>query len=154
MQLQLEGKTELLRRWLLAPVEWFREWREAQARAAALLRECLTDAEYATLRSQGHLVVASRAFEGRTYRIPADGGRVKVFEEGELSGELCVAPVGPVPTGDVVLSHKLMIEACEEEYLQVARWIQPLPPEFPQFGLYYDFGRLRAHLQRREHPAR
>jgi len=33
---------------------------------------------------------------------------------------LCVGPVDPLPDADVVLIHKLMIEANEDEYLKAA----------------------------------
>jgi hypothetical protein len=39
--------------------------------------------------------------------------------------ELCLQPVEPLPEGDVVLMHKLMIEANEQEYLRTANHFVP-----------------------------
>jgi hypothetical protein len=38
---------------------------------------------------------------------------------------LCVQPIDPVPDGDVVMMHKLMIEGNEEEYLRIANRFEP-----------------------------
>ncbi len=116
------------REWVDACFAWVKEMQEAQARAEALLRDSLTADEYDQLQSQGHLDLPSHTRPGRVYRIPANGGRVQVYEEDKLRGELCVAPVESVPVPDVVLSHKLLIEGAEEEYLREARWIQVVMP--------------------------
>jgi hypothetical protein len=50
---------------------------------------------------------------------------VKVYEGGVPIMALCVQPVDPVPDGDVVLMHKLMIEGNEEEYLRIANRFEP-----------------------------
>lgn len=127
----------LIERWVQAGLTWLREMQEAQARAEALLRDSLTETEYQHLHAQGHLEIRSQCRPGRLYHVPVHGGRVRVFEQGRFCGELCVGPVAHLPTPDVVLSHKLMIEGCEEEYLKTARWIQTILPTYTLLGFDY-----------------
>src|SRR2546422_3291520 len=56
--------------------------------------------------------------DSRVYRIPGAGGLVKVYERGCAVMELCLQPAEPLPDGDVVVMHKLVIEANEQEYLR------------------------------------
>ena len=101
------------------------DWREAQERAEQLLRDLLEEEEYRQLNRRGYLEVASRTRPRRIYRIPRHQGQVKVYEGGVPIMALCVQPVDPVPDGDVVVMHKLMIEGNEEEYLRVANRFEP-----------------------------
>jgi hypothetical protein len=73
----------------------------------------------------GYLEVPSPSIENRLYRIPGSGGLVKVYEKGSAVMELCLQPAEPLPDGDVVVMHKLMIEANEQEYLQKANHFAP-----------------------------
>jgi hypothetical protein len=104
-----------------------REAEQAQERAEALLRELLTDAEYAQLDQCGYLDVRSPSQPARTYRVPRRPGRVAVREGDAEVESLCVAPVGWLPPGDVVLAHKLMIEGNEQEYLHRANHFRLWP---------------------------
>ena len=97
----------------------------AESRAKALLREMLTENQYQQLIKFGYLEVPSPSIEYRVYRIPGSGGLVKVFERGSAVMELCLQPAEPLPDGDVVVMHKLMIEANEQEYLQKANHFAP-----------------------------
>jgi len=97
----------------------------AESRAKALLREMLTENQYQQLIKFGYLEVPSPTIECRVYRIPGSGGLVKVFERGSAVMELCLQPAEPLPDGDVVVMHKLMIEANEQEYLQKANHFAP-----------------------------
>ena len=102
---------------------------EAQERAEALLKELLTEDEYRQLTRCGYLEVRSRSRPRRTYRVPRHQGQVKVYEGGVPSMGLCVQSVEPIPAGDVVLMHKLMIEGNEDEYLRIAnRFEYPATP--------------------------
>jgi hypothetical protein len=92
----------------------------ADDQAEALLREMLSEKHYQQWVNSGYLEVVSPSIAHRTYRIPSAGGLVKVYERGRIIMELCLQPVEPLPEGDVVLMHKLMIEANEQEYLQTA----------------------------------
>ena len=103
-----------------ASAPWSRPSREAEARAAALLRELLSEAEHRQLTRDGYLEVPSPAYPARTYRVPRGGGRVLVYEGDRPVMALCVQPVAPLPGGDVVLLHKLLIEGDEPAYLRVA----------------------------------
>ena len=98
--------------------------RAAEARAAALLEDLLTEDEYHQLQRCGYLGVPSPSRPGRTYRVPRRG-QVRVYEGGALVMTLCVGPVGWLPDGDLVLLHKLMIEGDEAEYLRVANRFTP-----------------------------
>ncbi len=107
-------------------------WREsmsghlsAESRAKALLREMLTENQYQQMIKFGYLEVISPSIENRVYRIPSAGGLVKVYERGCAVMELCLQPAEPLPDGDVVVMHKLMIEANEQEYLQKANHFAP-----------------------------
>lgn len=93
----------------------------AERTAEALLREKLTDDEYRQLCYTGFLDISSPAHLGRTYRVPRGPGQVLVVEEGRVTERLCVQPAaGGLPEADVVLMHKLFIEADESTYLQTA----------------------------------
>jgi hypothetical protein len=94
--------------------------RQAQDRAEALLRDMLTAEEYARLGEYGYLEVRSPSQPTRTYNVPRGPGRVAVHERGVAVESLCIAPVEWLPPSDVVLTHKLMIEGNEQEYLRRA----------------------------------
>jgi hypothetical protein len=101
------------------------DWREAQERAEQMLRDVLPEEEYRQLCRRGYLEVPSRSRPRRIYRVPRHQGQVKVYESGVPIMALCVQPVDPIPDGDVVLMHKLMIEGNEEEYLRIANRFEP-----------------------------
>jgi hypothetical protein len=110
---------------LVATAPRFRPGREAEARAAALLEDLLTEDERRRLERDGYLRVPSPSRPGRTYQVPRRRGQVRVYEGGALVMELCVGPVGWLPDGDLILLHKLMIEGNEAEYLRVANRFTP-----------------------------
>ena len=97
-------------------------WRAimAERRAATLLRDVLTDAEYEGLVNRGYLEIASPSMWQRVYRVPRAGGRVRVYEQERLICELCLRPTRLLPPSDVLLLHKLMIEGDEATYLVTA----------------------------------
>jgi hypothetical protein len=97
--------------------------REAERRAMALLREHLTVGQHRQLLASGYLEVPSRLYPWRNYRIPYGPARVQVYEAEQKVAELCVVARDPVPEGDMVLTHKWMIEADEEGYLATANWM-------------------------------
>lgn len=90
-------------------------------RAEALLREFLNEREYQQLRQRGYVDVASPSDAQRIYRIPRYVGLVRVYEHGWAVRDLCLQPVEPLPSGDVVVMHKLLIQGDEQEYLARAR---------------------------------
>lgn len=92
----------------------------AVLRAQRLLEQMLTENEKRELAVRGYLSVVSKHSTGREYRIWSTGGPVEVYDAGRYSMSLCVEPVVPLPPGDRVLMHKLLIEGQEEEYLRVA----------------------------------
>jgi len=126
---------------VLAPVMWFvlqptlRRWSRAERRAASLLREMLTPEECRQLLWHGYLEVPSPAIAGRVYRVPrARGSFVQVLEDGKAVMRLCVQPVERLPEADVVVLHKLMIEANEEVYLEKANKYLCAEQSAPAFG--------------------
>lgn len=92
---------------------------DAERRAERLLQSCLTPTEQAQLRT-GFLEVPSRLVPGRTYRIARRPQLVDVLERGVLVERLCLQPETRLPSGDLVLLHKLLIEGSEAEYLKRA----------------------------------
>jgi hypothetical protein len=99
----------LWRRW--------REQRRVQQRAEALVRQTLSAAEYAQLGRDGFLQVASRRRPGRVYRIPAGGvSPVASLEPDGRVVYLCLQPADGVPGEELVLVHKLLLEADEDDY--------------------------------------
>jgi hypothetical protein len=92
----------------------------SEQRAEVLLRDLLNQSQLHQLRRRGYLDVPSPSRANRTYRIPRSRDQVRVYEGGRLIERLCVQAVEPVPTGDVVVMHKLMIEGNEDEYLRLA----------------------------------
>ncbi|HEY7832933.1 MAG TPA: hypothetical protein VIG30_05135 [Ktedonobacterales bacterium] len=97
----------------------------ADGRARALMREMLSEAEYQQLTKFGYLEVSSPNNAERVYRIPGAGGLVRVYERGTAIMELCLQPVEPLPEGDVIVLHKLMIQGNEQEYLAKANHFAP-----------------------------
>jgi hypothetical protein len=112
---------------VISPVIWLilqpylRGWSRAERRAGHLLREMLTPEQWHQLLWHGYLEVQSPSAEGRVYRVPRTRGAfVQVIEDGRAIMRLCVQPVERLPDADVIVLHKLMIEANEEHYLQKA----------------------------------
>ncbi len=93
----------------------------AADQAEALLRDVLDADEYEQLTTSAFVDVKSPADPDRIYRIPAYGGQVRVYERGAPVRNLCIQPVDPLPSADVVAIHKLMIQAAEQDYLARAR---------------------------------
>ncbi len=111
----------------IAPVVWLllqpylKHWSRAERRAANLLHDMLTLEQRRQLLWYGYLDVPSPSTTGRVYRVPRDrGGFIQVIEDGKAVMRLCVQPVEHLPDADVIVLHKLMIEANEEHYLQKA----------------------------------
>jgi len=106
--------------WVLL-LPYVRKWSRAERRAESLLRAVLTPEQCHQLHWHGYLEVQSPSAAGRVYRVPrARGGFVQVIEDGKAVMRLCVQPVERLPDADVIVLHKLMIEANEEHYLQNA----------------------------------
>jgi hypothetical protein len=93
---------------------------EAARRATELLRSVLTCEQYVQLMRNGYLDIPSPRDPGRIYRVPRAPGLVGVIEQGRRKANLCLQPLEAVPDADIVVMHKLMIEADEESYLQTA----------------------------------
>src|SRR5215813_662682 len=89
--------------------------------AESLLYEMLSPMEYRQLCYTGFLDVPSPSRPARTYRVPRGPGQVLVLENNRVTERLCVQPAaGGLPEADVVLMHKLLIQADEDTYLQTA----------------------------------
>jgi len=108
----------------LLSVIWYRSY-ASDRRAVRLLRSLLADDEYHQLAERGYLEIASPSVVGRVYRIPRGLGRVGVYDDGAKTVELCLQPEKPLPLGDVILLHKLLIQANEAYYLETANHFRP-----------------------------
>lgn len=110
----------------ISPMIWlifqpyFKGLSSAERRAASLLRDMLTIEQCRQLAWRGYLEVPSPSSAQRVYRVPRTKGYVQVLENGHAVMRLCIQPVECLPDADVVVLHKLMIEADEELYLQKA----------------------------------
>lgn len=104
----------------------YERW-EAERKGQEMLRQLLTPREYRALRERGYLEVPSSVVAGRVYRIPRHRGLVSQIEQERVTTQLCIVPDRWLPDADIVLMHKLMIEADEEHYLQVANSVPPSP---------------------------
>jgi hypothetical protein len=101
-------------------------------RAEVLLQDSITRQQYLHLLNFGYLEIPSRLYSNRYYRIPRERRRVQVYEVCETSlglqhqklGELCVIACEPMPDADLVLTHKWLIEADEQKYLNTANWVR------------------------------
>lgn len=106
-----------LRRW----------WPVEKQRAEEVLCALLTEAEYGQLRADGYLEVASPTRPGRVYRVPREWGQVLVLDGGIPIEHLCLEPTGrSLPEADMVVLHKLLIQADEEWYLRTANHIRTI----------------------------
>ncbi|HEV7126666.1 MAG TPA: hypothetical protein VGN32_04400 [Ktedonobacterales bacterium] len=114
------------------PVPGLLQWRHtvtehlsAEGRSRVMLRDLLSEHEYEQLTKSGYLEVKSPSNSERTYRIPGAGGLVRVYEHDTPIMELCLQPTEPLPEGDVIVLHKLMIQGNEQEYLAKANHFAP-----------------------------
>lgn len=105
--------------WLIVQ-PYFKGWSRAERRAADLLRDTLTPEQFRQLVWRGYLEIPSPTQPRRVYRVPKSRGYVQVIENGRATMRLCLQPVESLPDADIVVLHKLMIEANEETYLQKA----------------------------------
>jgi hypothetical protein len=110
----------------ISPMVWlifqpyFKGFSSAERRAASLLHEILTAEQCRQLAWRGYVEIPSPSSTQRIYRVPRTRGYVQVIENGQAVMRLCIQPVEYLPDADVVVLHKLMIEANEEFYLQKA----------------------------------
>lgn len=110
----------------ISPILWllfqpyFKGWSRAERRAADLLHDILTPEQARQLVWHGYLEIPSPHEPQRVYRVPKSKGYVQVIENGRATMRLCLQPVEYLPDADIVVLHKLMIEANEETYLQKA----------------------------------
>ena len=107
-------------------VDRYLRWSEANRRAGELLRAVLTHEQYGQLIQQGYVDIPSPRDPRRIYRVPRAPGLVRVMEEERRKASLCLQPFKWVPDADIVVIHKLMIEADEQTYLQKANVIGPV----------------------------
>jgi hypothetical protein len=94
-------------------------------RANELLRSVLTRAQYRQLMWHCYVDIKSSRDPECFYRVPRYPGLVGMIEQGRRKADLCLGPLEWVPDADIVVIHKLMIEADEETYLQTANRFTP-----------------------------
>jgi len=111
--------------WRLA-LDSYLKWLEVNRRANELLCSVLTREQYHQLMRRGYIDIPSPRDPGCIYRVPRSQGLVGVIEHGRRKASLCLQPLEWVPDADIVVMHKLMIEADEETYLQTANEFTPI----------------------------
>jgi len=110
----------------ISPMVWlifqpyFKGWSRAERRATSLLRDVLTPEQIHQLLWRDYLEIPSPTEPQRIYRVPRTKGYVQVIENGRATMRLCLQPIEYLPDADVVVLHKLMIEANEQTYLEKA----------------------------------
>ncbi|HTI14464.1 MAG TPA: hypothetical protein VL461_07845 [Dictyobacter sp.] len=105
--------------WLIVQ-PYVRSMSRSERRATDLLRDTLTSEQMRQLLWQGYLEIPSPTKPRRVYRVPRTRGYVQVLENGRTIMRLCLQPIEHLPDADMIVLHKLMIEANEETYLQKA----------------------------------
>jgi len=110
--------TCILAAWITTHYIWSTS--QAERRAAQLMREIFSPQEIRQLFWRGYVDIPSTLAPSRVYRVPRSNGYVQVRENGRIIMGLCLQPAERLPRADVVVLHKLMIEAQEEFYLQTA----------------------------------
>lgn len=92
---------------------------KAEDRARALLHRYLTKEQRLELRKTRGFTM--RGKDGRTYHVTL-GSSTNIFVEHEgAKYALCVIPKEALPTHDVVLAQKVMLETDPEAFLRLAR---------------------------------
>ena len=99
---------------------WLLRGRRAARRADALVRRVLSESERNELRKQGFLEVRSQLVQGRKYRISAGDAPVASLEPDGRVLYFCLQPATPIPRKELVVVHKLLLEADEAAYRQRA----------------------------------
>ena len=102
------------------------KWSDARRRARELLHTVLSCQQYHQLIKHGFVDIPSPSDPERFYRVPQSPGRVELIEKGKRKASLCLQPLEWVPDADMVVIHRLMIEADEETYLHTANRFAPL----------------------------
>jgi hypothetical protein len=97
----------------------------ARRRADELLRAILSCEQYGQLMQRRYIDIPSPSDPDRIYRVPKFAGLVQVREKGSIMMWLCLQPRKWIPDEDIVIMHKLMIEADESNYLRMANHIFP-----------------------------
>ena len=85
-----------------------------------LLCDILSPEQQNQMHHRGYIDFPSPSRLERVYRVQWPPGYVQVRENGKLTMWLCLRPAVSVPDADIMVMHKLMIEADEETYLQKA----------------------------------
>jgi hypothetical protein len=101
-------------------------WMGRDRRADELLRSVLTQEQYGQLMRQSYIDIKSPRDPERIYRVPRGRGLVEVIEQGRSTARLCLQSLVRLPDADIVVMHKLMIEADEETYLHIANSFTPI----------------------------
>lgn len=94
---------------------------DAIARANALLERHLSEWQLSLLKGRGWFIATGNE-TGRRYRIRRGWvGNVDVIDDdNNVSGKYCIHPACLIPTGDLMLLQKLMIESDERRFLATA----------------------------------
>lgn len=114
---------------------------KAKRRAGELLSAVLTCEQYGQLMKRNYIDIPSPSVPERSYRVPKLPGLVQVRDKGNVTMWLCLQPLGWIPDEDIVVIHKLMIEADEETYLRKARQLFPFYIDYEGWTTLMRMGR-------------
>lgn len=110
----------------VADTDWQHEYdketkkkQAAKKKALTLLRMNLSRKQWNNYKELGYFEVISQ--KGNVYRIYEGRSRnIKRVKEGKVVEVLCAHPKDQVPTGDTLLSQKLMLECMEDTFRHIA----------------------------------
>jgi hypothetical protein len=100
---------------------WIRRRREAEQRGRDLLERWLSPAQLEQYRAHRYFDVIG-GDSGRRYRV-RQGRQMNIDElddNGRPAAVWCFLPVGPLPTGDILLAQKIALENEEQIALAIA----------------------------------
>ena len=103
-----------------------------EARAAELLEACLSAEQLVEWKRNQRLTIPGPS--GRRYMIGQYGAVIELGKNGQKIRSFCIHPVdNTLPTPDIVLAMKLLLEGNEPYFLTTANATPPLtPPDLQQ----------------------
>lgn len=96
-----------------------RSYAKSQTKARALLHRYLTKEQRTTLRKLREFTMTGK--DGRTYVVTEGSGMNVFLEHKGVKYRLCVVPKTNLPTFDVWLAQKVMLETDPEAFIRLAR---------------------------------
>ena len=96
------------------------EEKRTEEKAIQLLEIFLTPEQIRSMKEQKAFVIKSEL--GSMFRLREKNTVEEIDGVGNVMGRYCIAPVGRLPAGDVLLAQKLMLEGAEREFRRIANF--------------------------------